>query len=160
MSDIVKETAANNKKRNKRLLIRLKNKPDKWLDLAFQESHEHAFNQIDCLHCANCCKTTGPLFTKSDIQRISKHFSLKTSEFISKYLQLDEDEDYVLQKVPCPFLGENNFCNIYEERPKACREYPHTDMHKQKKLLPLHLKNASICPAIDLIFRKIEESLP
>ncbi len=92
-----------------------------------RELHEEEFSRTNCLECANCCKTTGPLFTQKDISRISRHFKMKPGGFIEEYLRLDEENDYVLQQVPCPFLGSDNYCSIYDQRPKACREYPHTD---------------------------------
>nr|MDK7631844.1 YkgJ family cysteine cluster protein [Globicatella sanguinis] len=78
----------------------------------------------------NCCKTTGPLFTQKDIERLAKVFRMKPSLFIEKYLRIDEDNDYVLQQLPCPFLDSENYCLVYEDRPKACKEYPHTDRKK------------------------------
>src|SRR6478735_1789527 len=76
--------------------------------------HEEAFSKIDCLQCANCCKNYSPRFKTPDIKRISKHLKLRESEFIDTYLKLDEDGDYVAKTTPCPFLGADNFCSIYE----------------------------------------------
>jgi Fe-S-cluster containining protein len=70
------------------------------------------------------------------------------------YLRLDEDNDYVLQSVPCSFLGADNYCSIYEVRPKACREFPHTDRKKFQQISNLTLKNVAICPAA---FNIVEE---
>lgn len=126
-------------------LIRLDKKE---VDHLFQEAHEEVFACTDCLKCANCCKTTGPLFTSADIKRISAKLKLSEKAFVQKYLRKDEDQDMVLQKVPCTFLGEDNRCSIYEFRPKACREYPHTDQNDQPSIYHLTLKNASICPAV------------
>lgn len=67
--------------------------------------HEEAFEQIDCLQCANCCKNYSPRFKTPDIKRISKHLKLKESVFIDTYLRLDEDGDYVVKNSPCPFFG-------------------------------------------------------
>jgi len=89
--------------------------------------HDEVFGCTDCLECANCCSTTGPSFTDKDIGRIAKHLRIKPSKFTEKYLRIDEDKDYVLQQVPCAFLGEDNRCKIYDVRPKACREFPQTD---------------------------------
>ena len=36
------------------------------------ELHEQAFEKIDCLHCARCCKRYSPRFKRPDIKRISK----------------------------------------------------------------------------------------
>src|SRR5690554_7171782 len=90
-----------------------------------QEIHNDVFKKTDCLTCANCCKTTGPLSTQTDIERIAKHLRMKPQQFANQYLRIDEDKDYVLQNVPCTFLDAENYCLIYDVRPKACREYPH-----------------------------------
>ena len=111
------------------------------------ELHDTEFRKTDCLQCANCCKTTGPLFTNADIERISKHFKQKPQNFIAQFLKVDEDNDYVLQQVPCAFLDSENYCSIYEIRPKACREFPHTDRKKFHQIGNLTLKNVAICPA-------------
>jgi Fe-S-cluster containining protein len=114
------------KKENRKLVKQLrKQKPNK-LDEAFQILHEEVFEEIDCLSCANCCKTTSPVFTERDISRLAKSFRMKPSQFVEAYLYLDDEEDYVLQQAPCPFLGDDNYCSIYDIRPKACRDYPHT----------------------------------
>lgn len=64
---------------------------------------------------------------KKDIERIAKHLRMKPADFEAKFLRTDEDNDKVLQSLPCFFLNEDNTCSIYEVRPKACREYPHTN---------------------------------
>jgi len=132
---------------NKKFFRQLKKKPPKHLDYLMQELHEDEFSRTDCLHCANCCKTTGPLFTKADIERIAKYFKMKPLAFIKTYLRVDEDHDYVLREVPCAFLGEDNYCSIYDVRPKACREFPHTNRKKFHQISHLTLKNVAICPA-------------
>ena len=139
---------------NKKYFDKLKNKPPKNLDYVMQDLHDAEFKKTDCLECANCCKTTGPLFTDKDIERISKHFKMKTQQFITQYLRIDEDNDYVLQSVPCAFLGSDNYCSIYEVRPKACREFPHTDRKKFQQISNLTLKNVEMCPAA---FNIVEE---
>ncbi|WP_242132796.1 YkgJ family cysteine cluster protein [Aestuariivivens marinum] len=132
---------------NKKFFAKLKKKPPKDLDYIMQELHDEEFQQTDCLQCANCCKTTGPLFTDKDIERIAKFFKQKPQQFIEHYLRIDEDNDYVLQRVPCVFLGADNYCAIYDVRPKACREFPHTDRKKFQQISNLTLKNVAICPA-------------
>lgn len=132
---------------HKKFLGKIKNKPPKDLDQKMQSIHEEVFDKIDCLSCANCCKTTGPLFTQKDIERLANLFRLKPSQFIDKYLRIDEDNDYVLQSVPCPFLGADNYCSVYENRPKACREFPHTDRKKFYQINHLTIQNTLICPA-------------
>ena len=132
---------------HKNFFSKLKKNPPKKLDYLMQDLHEQEFMRTNCLDCANCCKNTGPLFTGKDIERISKSFRMKPSKFIESYLRIDEDNDYVLQSVPCTFLGADNKCSIYDIRPKACREFPHTDRRKFHQITSLTLKNVKICPA-------------
>jgi len=94
------------------------------------------------------------LFTNADIERIAKHLKMKPQQFIDTYLQIDEDRDFVLQSLPCTFLDAENYCMIYDVRPKACREYPHTDRKKFNQIANLTLKNVAICPAA---FEVVEE---
>ena len=145
---------------SKKYFDRLKKKTPKNLDYVMQELHEATFKKINCLDCANCCKTTGPLFTTADVERIAKHFKQKPSQFIDKYLRVDEDNDYVLQNLPCTFLDAENYCTIYEVRPKACREFPHTDRKKFQQITALTLKNVTICPAAYHIVEEMKKKLP
>lgn len=145
---------------NKKYFDRLKKKVPKNLDYVMQEIHEAEFKRTDCLQCANCCKTTGPLFTSADIDRISKHLQQKPQQFINQYLRVDEDNDYVLQRVPCDFLDSDNTCFIYNVRPKACREFPHTDRKKFHQITDLTLLNLAICPAAFNIVEEMKKKLP
>lgn len=142
-----KKLATQKQKEHKKFLETLKKKPPKDLDYITEEVHEEVFEKIDCLQCANCCKTTGPLYTEKDVERIAKHLKMKTSTFEATFLKIDEDNDKVLQTLPCYFLNPDNTCSIYEVRPKACREYPHTDRKKIYQINSIMLKNTIICPA-------------
>ena len=154
-----KEQVKIKQKENKKFFKRLKKVKPKLLDKIIHPIHLEVFECTDCLKCANCCTTTGPLFTDKDISRIAKYLRIKPSEFVDIYLKIDEDNDYVLQSVPCTFLGEDNCCSIYEVRPKACRGYPHTDRIKQYQLLQLTNKNLDICPAVFQIVERLKSKL-
>lgn len=136
---------------------RLKKQRPKDLDVQFARVHEEVFEEVDCLSCANCCKTTSPMFFEKDIERLASHLGMKTGDFIKKYLFLDTDGIYALRKTPCPFLGADNYCSVYEHRPKACREYPHTNHRKMVTKLHLALKNTEICPAVEKVLERIEQ---
>lgn len=110
--------------------------------------HETAFEAIDCLTCANCCKNYSPRFKTPDIKRISKHLNLKEGLFIETYLRLDDDGDYVVRSKPCPFLGPDNYCSIYDVRPSDCVRFPYTDEDVMIKRPALTLKNSQFCPIV------------
>lgn len=134
--------------KNKTFLQKLKNKDPRKVDDTFHQLHEEVFEEIDCLTCANCCKTTSPIFYQTDIERVAKSLRIKPGDFIEKYLRIDEDKDYVLKSSPCPFLDAENYCSVYNDRPKACREYPHTNRKKMVQITDLTYKNTLVCPAV------------
>lgn len=155
--DDIKHKATRLKPENKRFFEKLKKKPPKDLDQKFEELHEEAFEHIDCLTCANCCKTTGPLFKQKDIERMASHLRMRPAQFVEQYLHIDEDNDYVLNVLPCPFLGPDNYCSVYEHRPNACREYPHTNQRKMHTIFKETLNNTAICPAVFEIVEKLKK---
>ena len=148
--------AEQRKKDNQSFLKKLKNKPPKNLDTLFHTAHDEVFAKTNCLNCANCCKTTSPIFYQRDIERAAKAVKLKPGEFIQQYLFMDEDGDFVLKKAPCPFLDAENYCKIYEDRPAACREYPHTNRKKMQQILDLTFRNTLVCPAVLEIVENIK----
>ena len=141
-------------------LARLKKKKPKLLDQTIAEIHDEVFEEIDCLKCANCCKTTSPVFTDRDIDRIAKHLRMRPAEFVEQYLYMDDENDYVLKEAPCPFLLPDNYCMIYDVRPKACREYPHTNRKRFHQVIGLTKKNAEICPATFEIVKRLMVEIP
>jgi Fe-S-cluster containining protein len=120
--------------------------------------HEEAFSKIDCLQCANCCKNYSPRFKTPDIKRIAKHLKMKESVFIDTYLKVDEDGDFVVKSTPCPFLGADNYCSIYDQRPSDCHRFPYTDEDVFIKRQALTLKNSSFCPITYFVIEKLMEA--
>jgi Fe-S-cluster containining protein len=127
-------------KKNKKRLMKM--------DTIVQQLHEDVSAEIDCLSCANCCRTLGPAIYDKDIERMARALRIKPAEVVARYLRTDEDGDYVFQSMPCPFLLPDNYCSIYEARPKACREYPHTDRKKFEQIYRLTVKNSATCPIV------------
>lgn len=151
-----KHKAEGQKQENRKFFDQLRKHRPKNLDTLFHEAHEEVFEDTDCLKCANCCKTTSPIFYQKDIERIAKALKMKPGVFIEKYLRIDEDQDYVLQTTPCPFLGDDNYCSIYKDRPAACREYPHTNRKRMHQVLDLTYRNTLVCPAVLEITEKLK----
>ena len=144
---------------NKKYFQVLKKRTPKNLDVVVHKLHDKVFKNIDCLACGNCCRTTSPIFTDKDIQRIAKYLRIKEHQFIKQYLIRDEDDFWVLQEIPCAFLGDDNYCFIYDVRPKACDEYPHTNRRKFIQLANLTIKNTEICPAVYDIVEELKKEI-
>jgi Fe-S-cluster containining protein len=116
--------------------------------------HAEAFQKTDCLQCANCCKTTPAIVNRNDIQRLSKFLGLSAKEFEKRYVLQDVNGELSFNKVPCHFLNPDNTCQVYEVRPDACRQFPHTDDFDYFKRPSMNAKNVMVCPAAYYIAEK------
>ena len=99
---------------NKKYFDKLKKKAPKNLDYVMQELHDAEFKKTDCLTCANCCKSTGPLFTSADIERIAKHLRQKPQQFIEQYLRIYcnyHQSDWAFPHLPLAEFTYNNSLN-------------------------------------------------
>ncbi len=153
-----KAKAKEERKLTKKIFKELKGRKSKLLDHQFANAHEKVFARVDCLSCANCCKTAGPRLIQSDIDRLARNLRMKVGDFMDQYVRVDEDGDWVMKSLPCPFLGEDNYCRVYEARPKACRDYPHTNRNRMHQILDLTEKNASFCPAVFEMSRELAKA--
>lgn len=154
----LKKLAAQNRRETRALIKRLKKKKPKNLDQIVHSLHVEAFAAFDCLSCANCCRTIGPRLTMKDIERLAKSIKMRSSDFYSRFVKTDQDGDLVFNQQPCPFLDDDNFCRVYSFRPKACREYPHTDRNRFFQILDLSDKNRETCPVVYEIFEALKKA--
>jgi len=153
------KTAAQQKEaENRQFFAQLKRKTPKNLDELMQKLHDEAFEQYNCLECAHCCSTISPAIYHKDIDRMAKALRIKPSAVVEKYLIADND-DFVFTSEPCPFLMTDNYCLIYENRPKACREYPHTDRKRFYQILDITLKNTYICPIVFEVVENLKKKI-
>jgi uncharacterized protein len=144
----VRALASQNRDETNAFLERLKKKRPRRLDDIIHGLHYKVSAQFDCLSCGNCCKSISPRITDKDIARIAHKLKLKEVDFIAHYLHIDEDQWFVFNDTPCPFLMADNFCMIYDFRPKACGEYPHTDRRRFYQLLDITMLNRELCPIV------------
>ena len=158
--DDLQKTADKNEKSNMRWVSSFNKKQVGKLDSLVHALHYEIVENIDCLKCANCCKSISPSLYNKDIERMSKALKLKPSEFISLYLKIDEENEYVFKDTPCPFLDAHNYCAVYENRPKACREYPHTNRPRFYQIFKLTIKNTAICPVAYYVIEELKLSAP
>ncbi len=149
--------SSNHQKEYKRTLQRAdKNKILKQLP----KLNEEAFENIDCLKCAACCKNYSPRFKTPDIKRISRHLKMREGTFIETYLTIDSDGDYVVKSTPCPFLGADNYCTIYDVRPSDCQRFPYTGEDVLLKREHITLKNSTFCPIVVFVLERLRKEAP
>lgn len=154
------KTAVNkNKKGFRAFLTRLENKPPKNLDALAVIADKQVWPEVDCLSCANCCKTMSPTFNTKDLQRISAHFNMTVQQFKDKWLYYDKkDNDWMNKKQPCQFLNlEDNKCSIYPIRPDDCAGFPHLTKKKMTDYMHVHKQNVAYCPATYKMVEKMKD---
>lgn len=134
---------------------RFRRRPGKEVDEIFHATHDEVFAQTDCTQCANCCLLGTPIFSRKDIERLAAHFRMNPGDFQQQYLTQDKTGDIVLQKTPCPFLGKDLQCTVYESRPEDCRNFPHTRRKPMGPMINTVLVNTAVCPAAMEIVEKI-----
>lgn len=117
------------------------------LDTLVQEVDKSVWEDIDCLECANCCKTMTPTYKRADITRIAKHFDMKPKEFKDKWLYKDDNGDWMNRSTPCQFLGKDNKCSIYTIRPEDCAGFPHHEKKDFDLYNDTYTQNITSCPA-------------
>ncbi len=91
-----------------------------------------------CACFTRCCRNIEILLTPYDVVRMKRRLGMSSTDFLKKYTRYAEDEKtthpllYLRMDVEddlyCPFVtpgqGEGKGCNIYSDRPAACRYYP------------------------------------
>ncbi len=131
----------------------LKDKDDKALDITVHAINDTVSAGIDCMACANCCKTLLISVTPEELASCSNHIGFSENEFKEKYLEESLKGNLYINTTPCHFLA-NNKCSIYTNRFADCREFPH--LHKpgfRDRLLGTFLHYGK-CP---IVFNVIEE---
>jgi len=140
-------------------LRRLKNRRGVPWDDVVRDAADEAFRVIDCLRCGRCCRDLGPRLTTADVGRLAKRERLKPARFVASYLRIDEDGDMVFREMPCRYFGADGRCLIYEDRPSACRAYPHLHESRQKSRIEGHIRNLETCPAVIEAVRELRGRL-
>ncbi len=154
-----KQKVRHNAKQLRTFLTKLEKKNPKSLDKWAVTLSTEVWNEVDCLSCANCCKTMSPTFTPADIKRISAHLEMKPTEFKEKWLEYDKkDKDWLNQLRPCQFLNlKTNMCSIYEVRPADCAGFPHLTKKKMNEYIHVHKQNVEYCPATYKMVEKMKD---
>jgi Fe-S-cluster containining protein len=95
---------------------------------------------------------------RADIERIAGRLGMTPEDFTARHLHAVEGEEFEITSKPCPFLGSDNRCTIYEFRPDCCREYPYTDKPDFATRTYGHSQNTLVCPAVFWIVEQLRRS--
>ncbi len=138
-----------------RTYLKSLDKDESAIDAIVHRVYADITKQIDCTQCANCCMKIRPIVTRDDIRSVSKHLQLPEEKFISRYLELNEVQEYLMAEIPCPFLKDKR-CSMYEVRPEDCRSYPHIWKNGFVTRLMGVLNNYSICPIVFNVYEQLK----
>lgn len=154
-----KRKASRKKTKLKAFLLKLDDIVPHDMPKLVAETDKTVWKDIDCMTCANCCKTMTPTYSPKDITRISRHFGMTTKEFKDKWLEKEEETgDWMNKKQPCQFL-KNNKCSIYEIRPKDCAEFPHHNKRPFDLYNGTFIQNLDKCPATFTLIERLEKKV-
>ena len=159
---LIRRYSRYNETENYRFRMFLKNRlnmPGKELDALVQETTDAVWEQIDCTTCAHCCRAYEIVVDDKDIRRLADRFKITVQQFARKYVTVEADKSKRFSAVPCPFLGDDNRCTVYEDRPQACRDYPylHKDGFRQRTLSMI--ENAESCPIVFNVWERLKRRL-
>ncbi|HVZ55536.1 MAG TPA: YkgJ family cysteine cluster protein [Chitinophagaceae bacterium] len=145
----------------RRFLSRLEKHPPARLDAMTTAVEKEVWEEVDCLTCANCCKTMTPTYTPGDIRRIAAHFRMTPDQFRAKWLTRERSSgDWMNKSTPCQFLNlENNKCSIYAIRPVDCAGFPHLPKRRMVDYMHVHKQNLEYCPATYKMVEKIRQRI-
>ncbi|MGC8749375.1 YkgJ family cysteine cluster protein [Hydrotalea sp.] len=145
----------------KKYLGKVEKKPPRTLNKLVVTLNDAVWKEIDCLTCANCCKTMTPTFTNADMKRIAAYLNITVDEMKNRWLHFDKkDKDWVNDKQPCQFLNlKDNKCSIYAVRPQSCAGFPHLTKKPVVQYLHVHQQNVQYCPATYSMVEKMMEAI-
>ncbi len=120
---------------------------DEALDAVVQETTDAVWSKIDCTQCAHCCRTLQVVVDHQDAARLAKRLGMRVPEFKRRYMKYDEHKEGYFAAMPCPFLKEN-VCSVYEDRPKACRDFPYLHEPRFRTRMIMFIENTAVCPIV------------
>jgi uncharacterized protein len=120
---------------------------DEKLDAIVKETTDAVWSKVDCTQCAHCCRTLQVVVDNDDAARLAQRLGISASAFKRRYMRYDEHKEGYFAASPCPFL-KDNVCSVYEDRPKACRDFPYLHEPRFRTRMIMFVENTAICPIV------------
>ena len=150
----IKQQSEIKSEENKRFQSFIKSFPNLEIDEKVLKLNDTISKQIDCMLCANCCKTLHPAVTHEESKSLAKELKMDAAEFAASFLTADELENINhFKQSPCIFLKEKK-CSYYNVRPASCADYPHLTKPNFKYRLRSVMNNYTLCP---IVFNVVEQ---
>ena len=130
------------------------------LDKEVASMADSAFERIECLDCGNCCRRKEIAVTAKDVRRAARGLGITSEQFVRRYVAETRDGDAYIKGGPCPFLGSDNVCSIYADRPQACRDFPYLHERKVRARSLTMLENVGECPIVADVWAGLMKQYP
>jgi Fe-S-cluster containining protein len=127
ITDLVQIRLLGEKKRGENERFRRYMKSHDHSDRILRRIAERIEGEIDCTHCANCCRVATAVVTERDVGALARFLRMTPERFLVEYTVESPEEGRVLRRTEesgCVFL-DGTECTVYEARPEACRRFPH-----------------------------------
>jgi len=155
----IKELGKRREKENFRFRTYLKGQDSKEIDKIAHRLNDEITKQIDCTKCGNCCYILRPYVSDREIEILSKIDNISITEFIEKFTEIDDiDKARYLRRMPCQYL-KDKICTIYNDRPRDCKSYPHTQKTRFTSRTLGVIDNYEICPIVFNLYERLKEEL-
>jgi uncharacterized protein len=125
---------------------------DEDIDGVVKALSQKYFALIDCMQCANCCRSLHIEFKQSELYTIASTLGQSMETFQKQSMS----EGSV--NPPCPMLN-GNLCSIYQNRPDICSSYPHLEQPEFTSRLMGVIGNLAICPIAFNAFEELRGTL-
>lgn len=98
---------------------------EKDLDSAYEICTEYK-SRFPCEMCGRCCHQPNIIIRPEEVDRISSAAGIPLYDFMTKYVVRTSDGRILFKKTnPCAFLGPDNKCKIWKDRPGICDDFPY-----------------------------------
>jgi len=94
------------------------------LDLAY-DICKAMHDSFPCEICGKCCHQANITVMDDEVGRIAEHLGMTNDMFIAEYLYRRDGLWLFRKSGRCRFLGNDNKCTIWAERPEICRDFPY-----------------------------------
>lgn len=133
--------------------------PNAGLDAVVRQTTDEVWREFDCTTCANCCKVLQVVVDNADIRRLAERRGVSFRQFGRRYVRVGPDKTKYLASTPCMFLGEDNRCTVYEDRPKACRDFPYLHDAGFRNHSLMMIENCATCPIVFNVWQRLKARL-
>lgn len=116
--------------------------------------------RVDCVACNHCCRTLSIVLDRKDVARLARRLGTTVDAFVREHVGVAEDGTAHFKGRPCPMLGADGACTVYEDRPRACRDYPYLDTPRVRSRSVTVRENVERCPIVFNVWRRLRAAHP